>query len=215
MSSENMTLFDRLLARLTKDGALSAVQQAEIDALIIEGEISKNDTFWVQFLPLYLNQFRVDVFKESDLLTGENSKLPKLDYDKLSEAIVARIEPDQIRAEVDSAVVARSVSKAAAPELQQIVTDTIERIKRDSSAPLDAATIRNEIAAGTKQAMLNSNVVIAGLVGLLMTVFVSWYVNYKADTHWGLMVKNQQAQISNLQKKLNETGVTNGNTKTP
>lgn len=202
--NNSMTLYDRLLNQFRKDGGLTAVEDAELKAIMIEAGVDKNDTFWTLFLPLYLNQLRSDDLKESALFSaipGADEK-PKIDVDKLAASIVARIEPDQINAEIDALVVARNVAKLAAPEIENVVSDAISKIQKQSSAPLDAQAIKREIHEATKASMLNRNLIVSVVCGLLMSVLSGYYASYKADASWSIAYVKQQQEIKELKMKV-------------
>lgn len=208
--NNSMNLYDRLVKQFRKDGGLTAVEDAELKAIMIEAGVDKNDTFWTLFLPLYLNQLRSDELKESALFSaipGADEK-PKIDIDKLAASIVARIEPDQINAEIDAQVVARNVAKLAAPEIENVVSDAISKIQKQSSAPLDAQAIKREIHEATKASMLNRNLIVSVVCGLLMSVLAGYYASYKADKSWSIAYVKQQQEIKELKMKVEKR---NGN----
>lgn len=202
--NNNMSLFDRLVTQFRKDGGLTAVEDAELKAIMIESGVDKNDTFWTLFLPLYLNQLRADDLKESALFNpvpGSDEK-PKVDVDKLAASIVARIEPDQINAEIDAQVVARNVAKLAAPEIENVVTEAINKIHKQNATPLNADAIKQEIHEAAKASLLNRNVIIAVVAGVLMSVLSGYYASYKSDKSWSIVYVKQQTQIKDLQEKI-------------
>lgn len=191
-----LSLFDRLSHHFGKDGRLSAVHQAELAAIRDEGDISKDDQFWLWFLPIYLTQARLDFLKEAD--GGSAGKL-QLDLDKLAVAIAARIEPDQIRAEVDSAVIARAVAKAAASDIQSVVEEAMAGVQKPASVPLDPATIHAAVKQASKDAFLNRNLIVAVLAGLLMSIFAGWFSGWQSDKRWEEIVQQQKQQIQQMQ----------------
>lgn len=195
------SLFDRLSHHFGKDGRLSAVHQAELAAIRDEGDISKDDQFWLWFLPIYLTQARLDFLKEAD----GGGKL-QLDLDKLAGAIAARIEPDQIRAEVDSAVIARAVAKTAASDIQSVVEEAMAGVQKPNSAQikLDPATIHAAVKEASKDALFNRNLIIAVLSGLLMSILAGWFSGWQSDKRWAEIV--QQERMVNHAK-----GPNNGN----
>lgn len=196
-----LSLFDRLSHHFGKDGRLSAVHQAELAAIRDEGDISKDDQFWLWFLPIYLTQARLDFLKEAD--GGSSGKL-QLDLDKLAVAIAARIEPDQIRAEVDSAVIARAVAKAAASDIQSVVEEAMAGFQKPASVALDPATIHAAVKEASKDAFLNRNLIIVVLAGLLMSILAGWFSGWQSDKRWEEIV--QQGQRASHAK-----GSSNGN----
>lgn len=192
-----LSLFDRLSHHFGKDGRLSAVHQAELAAIRDEGDISKDDQFWLWFLPIYLTQARLDFLKEAD---GGSGKL-QLDLDKLAVALAARIEPDQIRAEVDSAVIARAVAKAAASDIQSVIEEAMAGVQKPNSAQLDPAAIHAAVKEASKDAFLSRNLIVAVLAGLLMSILAGSFSGWQSDKRWEEIVQQQKQQIQQLQSR--------------
>lgn len=188
-----LSLYDRLLVRFGTEGRLSAVHQAELEAIRLEGDISKDDSFWLWFLPIFMTQARLDFLKEAD-----GGARPQLDMARLAESIAARIEPDQIRAEVDSAVVARAVAKAAAPDIQSVIEEAIASVQRPA-ATVDQSAVRTAVAEASRDSLLHRNLIIAVLAGLMMSLLAGWYSGWQSDKRWEPVVQQLQQQILLLQ----------------
>ena len=195
-----LSLYDRLIVRFGKDGRLSGIHQAELEAVRIEGDIDRNDTFWLWFLPIYLTQARLDFLGESTL-ANRVDKFPGTDLDKLAEGIAARIEPDQIRNEIDTAVIARAIAKFSAPEIQTVITEAIANAQNQDPVSIDPASIRAAVTEASRASLLSRHLIIAILAGILMAILAGWYSGWSSDRQWQQIVYGLQAQIQALQKK--------------
>ena len=198
-SDQAISLYDRLIVRFGTDGRLSGIHQAELEAIRIEGDIDKNDTFWLWFLPIYLTQARLDFLGESYLANG-SGKLQGTDLNKLAEGIAARIEPDQIRNEIDTAVIARAVAKSAAPDIQAVIEEAVANIQKQTYVAIDPATIRSIVLEASRDSLINRNLMIAALAGFLMAMLAGWYSGWSSDRQWQQIVNSQRVQIQELQK---------------
>lgn len=197
MMASNQTIYDRLIERFGVNGRISAVHQAELDAIRLDGDIDKNDTFWLSFLPIYLTQARLDFLKEADGFGGGN-RFDGQDLDKLAQSIAARIEPDQIHAEIDSAILSRAISKLVAPDIQSAVEDAVAAVHRSSALPLDAGALRNIVKEASRDSLINRNLIISVCAGLLMAILSGWYSGFQSDKRWELIVNKQQEEIKQL-----------------
>lgn len=209
----NETIYANLVARFAKNGDLSATQQAELDGIKGVGDIHPNSTFWMHFLPLYFLMARRDDVKidtvavlESIQSGGGRRATAAIDLNVLANGVAARLE-DQLP-NADPVVLARAVARAATPAIQQAVenatANAIQQPKVDL-APLQSVIkeTMQQTQAGMREAgrdaMLNRNVVIVALAGVLMCGIGVWWGGRQADQQWRPVVSQLQDQVKQLQ----------------
>lgn len=210
----NETIYGNLIARFTKNGELSAAQQAELDGIKGVGDISPNSTFWLHFLPMYLLMARRDEVNLNTIVLleaiqgsgGGRRSIGSLDLDALAEGVAIRLE-DQLPNR-DPAVFAKVIARSALPAIQQAVenaTAAAVQQPRVELAPLQSVireTLQQSQASirdVSRDAMLNRNIVIVTLAGVLMCGIGVWWGGHQADQQWRPVVSELQDQLKQLQ----------------
>lgn len=130
-----------------------------------------------------------------------------MDMDALAEGIAARLE-DQLP-NADPVVIARAVAKAATPAIQQAVENAtagaVQQPKVDL-APLQSVikeTLQQTQAGmreASRDAMLNRNVVIVALAGVLMCGIGVWWGGQQSDRQWRPVVSQLQDQVNQVKQ---------------
>lgn len=211
----NETIYANLVARFAKNGDLTATQQAELDGIKGVGDIHPNSTFWMHFLPLYFLMARRDDVKidtvavlESIQSGGGRRATAAIDLDALAEGIAARLEDQLLNP--DPVVLARAIAKAATPAIQQAVENaTAGAIQqpRVDLAPLQSVIreTMQQTQAGMREAsrdaLLNRNVIIVALAGVLMCGIGAWWGGRQSDQQWRPVVRQLQDQVKQLQRR--------------
>jgi len=209
------TVYSQLISKLRR-GELTAAQQAELDAIRLIADIDLNDPFWLHFLPMYFLSSRADdekintaaLLEAIQAMGGGRRVNAAMDMDALAEGIAARLEDQLPNPNPDPVVIARAVAKAAMQAIQQAVENAtagaIQQPKVDL-APLQSVIkeIMQQTQAGMREAsrdaMLNRNVVIVALTGVLMCGIGVWWGGRQSDAQWRPVVSQLQDQVKQLQ----------------
>jgi hypothetical protein len=187
------TIYDQLIERLGTEGRLTSTRQAELDAIRSIADIGKNDSFWLHFLPVYLTSARLEDLKE--IKASETNSKTAIDVDRLAQKIVARIEPDQINATIDPAVISRQVMKAIKPDFDELIQQIGANAKTSSGQGAD-------LERAVSQSLLHRHLVIAVLGGLLLS-FISGMVSAsRTESNLQIIIDRQAQQIKDLQGQL-------------
>ena len=208
------TVYSQLISKLRR-GELTAAQQAELDAIRLIADIDLNDPFWLHFLPMYFLSSRADdekintaaLLEAIQAMGGGRRVNAAMDMDALAEGIAARLE-DQLP-NPDPAVLARAVARTALPAIQQAVENaTAGAIQqpRVDLAPLQSV-IKETMQQGqagmreaSRDAMLNRNVVIVALAGVLMCGIGVWWGGHQSDQQWRPVVRQLQDQVNQVKQ---------------
>ena len=204
------TVYSQLISKLRR-GELTPAQQAELDAIRLIADIDLNDPFWLHFLPMYFLSSRADDEKintaallEAIQASGGGRRTPAaIDLDALADGIAARLE-DQLP-NPDPVVLARAIAKAATPAIQQAVenaTAGVVQQPRADLAPLQSVikeTMQQTqvgMREASRDAMLNRNVVIVALAGVLMCSIGVWWGGQQSDARWSPVVQQLRDQLN-------------------
>lgn len=208
------TVYSQLISKL-KRGELTPAQQAELDTIRLIADIDLNDPFWLHFLPMYFLSNRADdekintvaLLEAIQAMGGGRRVNAAMDMDALAEGIAARLE-DQLP-NADPVVIARAVAKAATPAIQQAVENAtagaVQQPKVDL-APLQSVikeTLQQTQAGmreASRDAMLNRNVVIVALAGVLMCGIGVWWGGQQSDRQWRPVVSQLQDQVNQVKQ---------------
>ncbi len=219
------TIYSQIISKLRR-GDLTPAQQAELDAIRLIGDIDLNDTFWIQFLPMYFLTSRADdeiinttaLFEAIQASGGGRRGGAVFDLDALAEGVAARLEDQLLN--LDPVVLARAVAKAATPAIQQaaenVIANAIQQPKVDLTPlqPVIKETLQQTQAVmreTCRDAMLNRNVVIVALAGVLMCGIGVWWGGQQSDARWNPVVQQLRDQVKHLDAGAN-TGRLHGDT---
>ncbi len=212
----NETIYTNLISRFAKDGELTTTQQIELDGIKGAGDIDPNSTFWVHFLPMYFLMSRRDddIINTAALLEAIQAKgggrrgSAIIDMDALAEGVAARLE--DLLPNSDPVVLARAIAKATTPAIDQVIESAIAgavQQPRVYLAPLLSVikeTLQQTQAGmreASRDAMLNRNVVIVALAGVLMCGIGVWWGGRQSDAQWRPVVRQLQDQVKQLQER--------------
>ncbi len=208
------TVYSQLISKLRR-GELTAAQQAELDAIRLIADIDLNDPFWLHFLPMYFLSSRADdekintaaLLEAIQAMGGGRRTTAAIDLDALAEGIAARLE-DQLP-NADPVVLARAVARTATPAIQQAVENAAAgaiQQPRVDLAPLQSVIkeTMQQAQAGMREAsrdaMLNRNVVIVVLAGVLMCGIGVWWGGHQSDQQWRPVVSQLQDQVNQVKQ---------------
>ena len=206
------TIYSQIISTLRR-GELTPAQQVELDTIRLIGDIDLNDPFWIQFLPMYFLGSRADdeIINTAALLEaiqasgGGRRGGAIIELDALAEGVAARLEDQLLNP--DPVVLARAVAKSATPAIQQAVENAIASAvqqPRVDLAPLQSVIKETlqQMQAGmleaSRDAMLNRNVVIVALAGVLMCGIGVWWGGQQSDARWNPVVQQLRDQVKHL-----------------
>ena len=211
------TIYSQIISKF-KLGALTPAQQSELDAIRSIADISQNDLFWIQFLPVYLLMPRQDdenlhSIELLEAIGSGKSKRNMIDQDALAKGIAVRLGDvlEDLAPNTDPVILAKAVAKAATPAIQQAVEDAttkaIQQPKIDL-APLQATineTMRQTQATMVeigRDAFFNRHIAIMAAAGILMGIAGIWWGGHTRDLQWQTMFQQSQDEIKDLKAEL-------------
>ena len=198
------TVYSQLISKLRR-GELTPAQQAELDAIRLIADIDLNDPFWLHFLPMFFISTRTDDEKINtaallEAIQGIGSGRrtnTTMDMDALAEGIAARLQ-DQLP-NPDPVVIGRAVAKAATPAIQQAVENATTGVVQQPK--VDHTALQSVFKEVSRDALLNRNVGIVVLAGILMSGIGVGWGGYQSDQQWRPVVSQLQDQVKQLQDR--------------